>query len=155
MQPHLGKQALVRYYYPPEVDYRLSLLPENCKGLILWVLEAKVMISCIFWFLMSVHVWETCFRIIHGTEAQDSRDGCDEALFDRKFNRRRWCRELLRNETYVGYYSSCFMCRLGHRVGRCCRSQNCSTLHCSQPFDPMWKSLQNAAHGKELFKHLT
>ncbi|KAG0579706.1 hypothetical protein KC19_4G118300, partial [Ceratodon purpureus] len=41
--PHLGKQAVVRYYYPPEVDYRLSLLPENCKGLVLWVLEAKVL----------------------------------------------------------------------------------------------------------------
>jgi hypothetical protein len=41
--PHLGKQAVVRWYYPPEVDYRLSLLPKNSKGLILWVLEAKVL----------------------------------------------------------------------------------------------------------------
>lgn len=42
MQAHLGKQAIVRYYFPPEVDYRLSLLPPNCKGLVLWVIEAKV-----------------------------------------------------------------------------------------------------------------
>jgi len=41
--PHLGKQAIVRWYYPPEVDYRLSLLPKDCKGLVLWVLEAKVL----------------------------------------------------------------------------------------------------------------
>eukprot|EP00250_Pteridium_aquilinum_P033879 c654_g1_i1 orf=527-1312(-) len=41
--PHLGKQKIVRWYYPPEVDYRLSLLPENSKGLILWLIEAKVL----------------------------------------------------------------------------------------------------------------
>ena len=51
MQPHLGKQKTVCWYYPPEIDYRLSLLPENSKGLILWLIEAKVMknkvsISC-------------------------------------------------------------------------------------------------------------
>ena len=41
-QPHLGKQAVARWYLPPDVDYRLSLLPKNCKGLVLWVIEAKV-----------------------------------------------------------------------------------------------------------------
>lgn len=41
--PHLGKQKIVRWYYPPEIDYRLSLLPENSKGLILWLIEAKVL----------------------------------------------------------------------------------------------------------------
>lgn len=40
---HLGKQTIARWYFPPEVDYRLSLLPKNCKGLVLWVLEAKVL----------------------------------------------------------------------------------------------------------------
>ncbi|MCO5591113.1 hypothetical protein L7F22_045090 [Adiantum nelumboides] len=42
-QPHLGKQKIVRWYYPPEVDYRLSLLPEDSKGLVVWIIEAKVL----------------------------------------------------------------------------------------------------------------
>lgn len=41
--PHLGKQKIVRWYYPPEIDFRLSLLPEDCKGLVLWLMEAKVL----------------------------------------------------------------------------------------------------------------
>ena len=41
--PHLGKQKTVCWYYPPEIDYRLSLLPEDSKGLILWLIEAKVL----------------------------------------------------------------------------------------------------------------
>lgn len=41
--PHLGKQAIARWYFPPEIDYRLSLLPKNCKELVRWVVEAKVL----------------------------------------------------------------------------------------------------------------
>lgn len=41
--PHLGKQGIVRWYYPPEVDYRLSLIPKDSKGLVLWLIEAKVL----------------------------------------------------------------------------------------------------------------
>ncbi|CAN8301405.1 unnamed protein product [Cochlearia groenlandica] len=40
---HLGKQPIARWYYPPEVDYRLSALPPSAKGLVVWVLEAKVL----------------------------------------------------------------------------------------------------------------
>lgn len=40
---HLGKQAIECFYLPPEVDHRLSALPEDCKGLVLWVIEAKVL----------------------------------------------------------------------------------------------------------------
>ncbi|KAJ4871906.1 hypothetical protein Rs2_11502 [Raphanus sativus] len=40
---HLGKQPIARWYYPPEVDYRLSALPPNAKGLVVWVIEAKVL----------------------------------------------------------------------------------------------------------------
>ncbi|XP_042510719.1 NAD(P)H-quinone oxidoreductase subunit N, chloroplastic-like [Macadamia integrifolia] len=40
---HLGKQPIARWYFPPEVDYRLSLLPPNAKGLVLWLIEAKVL----------------------------------------------------------------------------------------------------------------
>ncbi|KAJ7295869.1 hypothetical protein O6H91_Y158300 [Diphasiastrum complanatum] len=43
--PHLGKQAVAVYYFPPEVDYRLSLLPKDSKGLVLWLIEAQVLDS--------------------------------------------------------------------------------------------------------------
>ncbi|OAE28549.1 hypothetical protein AXG93_2175s1320 [Marchantia polymorpha subsp. ruderalis] len=42
-KPHLGKQAIARWYMPPEVDYRLSLLPKDCKGLVVWMIECKVL----------------------------------------------------------------------------------------------------------------
>jgi hypothetical protein len=57
MQAHLGKQAVARWYCPPEVDYRLSVLPKNSKGLILWIIEAQVQFpgtrSCNFELLSS------------------------------------------------------------------------------------------------------
>lgn len=40
---HLGKQAVARFYYPGEVDLRLSVLPPRYKGIVLWVGEAKVL----------------------------------------------------------------------------------------------------------------
>jgi len=49
--PHLGKQAVARWYLPPDVDYRLSLLPKTCKGLVLWVIEAKVLSKAELQFL--------------------------------------------------------------------------------------------------------
>ncbi|XP_049934081.1 uncharacterized protein LOC116254763 isoform X2 [Nymphaea colorata] len=48
---HLGRQPIARWYYPPEIDYRLSLLPPNSKGLILWVIEAKVLSKAELQFL--------------------------------------------------------------------------------------------------------
>lgn len=39
---HLGKQPIARWYFPPEVDYRLQMLPPNAAGLVVWILEAKV-----------------------------------------------------------------------------------------------------------------
>ncbi|MQL94959.1 hypothetical protein Taro_027620 [Colocasia esculenta] len=41
--PHLGRQPIARWYFPPEVDYRLSLLQPEAKGLVVWVIEAKVL----------------------------------------------------------------------------------------------------------------
>ncbi|XP_052190810.1 NAD(P)H-quinone oxidoreductase subunit N, chloroplastic [Diospyros lotus] len=40
---HVGKQPIARWYFPPEVDYRLSLLPPGAKGLVVWIIEAKVL----------------------------------------------------------------------------------------------------------------
>ena len=33
---------MARWYFPPEVDYRLSLLHPDAKGLVVWIHEAKV-----------------------------------------------------------------------------------------------------------------
>ncbi|CAM8925331.1 unnamed protein product [Rhodiola kirilowii] len=49
--PHVGKQPIARWYYPPEVDYRLSLLPPGSKGLVVWILEAKVLSKAELQFL--------------------------------------------------------------------------------------------------------
>ncbi|CAL4972813.1 unnamed protein product [Urochloa decumbens] len=42
--PSLGRQPVARWYFPPEVDYRLSLLHPDAKGLVVWIMEAKVII---------------------------------------------------------------------------------------------------------------
>ncbi|XP_021743655.1 NAD(P)H-quinone oxidoreductase subunit N, chloroplastic-like [Chenopodium quinoa] len=41
--PHVGKQPIARWWFPPEVDYRLEALPSDAKGLVVWVIEAKVL----------------------------------------------------------------------------------------------------------------
>ncbi|KAG6470451.1 hypothetical protein ZIOFF_071524 [Zingiber officinale] len=51
MQPHLGKQPISRWYFPPEVDYRLSLMSPDDKGLVLWIIEAKVLSKAELQFL--------------------------------------------------------------------------------------------------------
>uniref|UniRef100_A0A0F7H005 NADH dehydrogenase-like complex N n=1 Tax=Geranium incanum TaxID=1158081 RepID=A0A0F7H005_9ROSI len=48
---HLGKQPIARWYFPPEVDYRLAALPPTAKGLIVWVIEAKVLSKAELQFL--------------------------------------------------------------------------------------------------------
>ncbi|KAJ8647841.1 hypothetical protein MRB53_000864 [Persea americana] len=48
---HLGRQPIVSWYYPPEVDYRLSLLPPDAKGLVVWIIEAKVLSKAELQFL--------------------------------------------------------------------------------------------------------
>lgn len=40
---HVGKQPIARWWFPPEVDYRLEALPPDAKGLVVWVIEAKVL----------------------------------------------------------------------------------------------------------------
>lgn len=44
LQAHVGKQPIARWYFPPEVDYRLEALPPDAKGLVVWIIEAKVII---------------------------------------------------------------------------------------------------------------
>lgn len=49
--PSLGRQPVARWYFPPEVDYRLSLLHPDAKGLVVWVMEAKVLSKAELQFL--------------------------------------------------------------------------------------------------------
>ncbi|XP_006645131.1 NAD(P)H-quinone oxidoreductase subunit N, chloroplastic [Oryza brachyantha] len=49
--PSLGRQPVARWYFPPEVDYRLSLLHPDAKGLVVCVMEAKVLSKAELQFL--------------------------------------------------------------------------------------------------------
>uniref|UniRef100_A0A0F7GYE9 NADH dehydrogenase-like complex N n=1 Tax=Cypripedium formosanum TaxID=53042 RepID=A0A0F7GYE9_9ASPA len=49
--PHLGKQPITKWYFPPEVDYRLSLMRPEAIGLVLWIIEAKVLSKAELQFL--------------------------------------------------------------------------------------------------------
>ncbi|OEL30899.1 NAD(P)H-quinone oxidoreductase subunit N, chloroplastic [Dichanthelium oligosanthes] len=49
--PSLGRQPVARWYFPPEVDYRLSLLHPDAKGLVVWIIEAKVLSKAELQFL--------------------------------------------------------------------------------------------------------
>ncbi|CAO2182133.1 unnamed protein product [Urochloa humidicola] len=49
--PSLGRQPVARWYFPPEVDYRLSLLHPDAKGLVVWIMEAKVLSKAELQFL--------------------------------------------------------------------------------------------------------
>ncbi|KAF3334674.1 NAD(P)H-quinone oxidoreductase subunit N, organellar chromatophore [Carex littledalei] len=49
--PHLGRQPIARWYFLPEVDYPLNLLPPEAKGLVVWIIEAKVLSKAELQFL--------------------------------------------------------------------------------------------------------
>ncbi|KAJ4829814.1 hypothetical protein Tsubulata_025324 [Turnera subulata] len=61
---HVGKQPIARWYFPPEVDYRLSSLPPNAKGLVVWVLEAKVLSKAELQFLALLPTLRPKVRVI-------------------------------------------------------------------------------------------
>lgn len=61
---HVGKQPIARWYFPPEVDYRLSLLPPNAKGLVVWVIEAKVLSKAELQFLALLPTLRPRVRVI-------------------------------------------------------------------------------------------
>ncbi|KAL1812962.1 hypothetical protein ACET3Z_023027 [Daucus carota] len=61
---HVGKQPIARWYFPPEVDYRLSLLPPNAKGLIVWIIEAKVLSKAELQFLALLPTLRPRVRVI-------------------------------------------------------------------------------------------
>ncbi|XP_061348756.1 NAD(P)H-quinone oxidoreductase subunit N, chloroplastic [Gastrolobium bilobum] len=61
---HLGKQPIARWYFPPEVDYRLEALPPNAKGLVVWILEAKVLSKAELQFLALLPTLRPNVRVI-------------------------------------------------------------------------------------------
>lgn len=62
--PHLGKQPIARWYFPPEVDYRLSMLPPGAKGLVVYVIEAKVLSKAELQFLTLLPTLRPKVRVI-------------------------------------------------------------------------------------------
>ncbi|TKY47289.1 NAD(P)H-quinone oxidoreductase subunit N [Spatholobus suberectus] len=62
--PHVGKQPIARWYYPPEVDYRLEALPPNAKGLVVWIIEAKVLSKAELQFLALLPTLRPNVRVI-------------------------------------------------------------------------------------------
>ncbi|CAN4092848.1 unnamed protein product [Withania somnifera] len=61
---HVGKQPIARWYFPPEVDYRLSLLPPDAKGLVVWIIEAKVLSKAELQFLALLPTLRRNVRVI-------------------------------------------------------------------------------------------
>ncbi|XP_038900583.1 NAD(P)H-quinone oxidoreductase subunit N, chloroplastic [Benincasa hispida] len=61
---HLGKQPIARWYFPPEVDYRLAALPPNAKGLVVWIIEAKVLSKAELQFLALLPTLRPNVRVI-------------------------------------------------------------------------------------------
>ncbi|PHT38973.1 NAD(P)H-quinone oxidoreductase subunit N, chloroplastic [Capsicum baccatum] len=61
---HVGKQPIARWYFPPEVDYRLSLLPPDAKGLVVWIIEAKVLSKAELQFLALLPTLRPNVRVI-------------------------------------------------------------------------------------------
>ncbi|PON75855.1 NAD(P)H-quinone oxidoreductase, subunit N [Trema orientale] len=61
---HLGKQPIARWYFPPEVDYRLEALPPDAKGLVVWIIEAKVLSKAELQFLALLPTLRPKVRVI-------------------------------------------------------------------------------------------
>lgn len=61
---HLGKQPIARWYFPPEVDYRLSLIPADATGLVVYILEAKVLSKAELQFLALLPTLRPKVRVI-------------------------------------------------------------------------------------------
>lgn len=61
---HVGKQPIARWYFPPEVDYRLAALPPDAKGLVVWIIEAKVLSKSELQFLALLPTLRPNVRVI-------------------------------------------------------------------------------------------
>ncbi|KAJ6976108.1 NAD(P)H-quinone oxidoreductase subunit N [Populus alba x Populus x berolinensis] len=61
---HLGKQPIARWYFPPEVDFRLEHLPPNAKGLVVWIIEAKVLSKAELQFLALLPTLRPNVRVV-------------------------------------------------------------------------------------------
>lgn len=69
--PHLGKKNIGQdamvgdvYFLPPIVDYQLEMLPENKKGLVLWLIEGFVFSREELAYLARFHELEPKVKIV-------------------------------------------------------------------------------------------
>lgn len=69
--PHLGKKNIGQsaavgdtYYLPPIVDSELEMLPENKKGLVLWIIEGFVFSRQELTYLAKFHEIEPRVKIV-------------------------------------------------------------------------------------------
>ncbi|OMO82988.1 NAD(P)H-quinone oxidoreductase, subunit N [Corchorus capsularis] len=62
--PHVGKQPIARWYFPPEVDFMLQALPPDAKGLVVWIIEAKVLSKSELQFLALLPTLRPKVRVI-------------------------------------------------------------------------------------------
>lgn len=69
--PHLGKKDIgtggavgYRYYLPPAAGYPLEQLPQNSKGLVLWILEGNILSRQELEYLASLSKTEPRVRVV-------------------------------------------------------------------------------------------
>lgn len=61
---HFGKEPIATFYMPPEIDYRLSLLPPDSKGLVLWLTDGKVLSRAELQYLILIPVLRPNVRVV-------------------------------------------------------------------------------------------
>eukprot|EP00243_Klebsormidium_subtile_P004369 TRINITY_DN18348_c0_g1_i1.p1 TRINITY_DN18348_c0_g1~~TRINITY_DN18348_c0_g1_i1.p1 ORF type:complete len:259 (+),score=22.89 TRINITY_DN18348_c0_g1_i1:105-881(+) len=61
---HFGKEPISTFYVPPEVDFRLSLLPPDSKGLVLWLTDGKVLSRAELQYLTLIPVLRSRVRVV-------------------------------------------------------------------------------------------
>ncbi|GAQ89806.1 NAD(P)H:plastoquinone dehydrogenase complex subunit N [Klebsormidium nitens] len=61
---HFGKEPIATFYMPPEVDFRLSLLHPDSKGLVLWLTDGKVLSRAELQYLTLIPVLRPKVRVV-------------------------------------------------------------------------------------------
>ncbi|MBD2105218.1 NAD(P)H-quinone oxidoreductase subunit N [Leptolyngbya sp. FACHB-261] len=61
---HLGKKEIRTYFYPPLLQYQLDNLPPNAKGLVLWLIEGKVLSRQELQFLVTLPTLQPKVKVV-------------------------------------------------------------------------------------------
>ena len=62
--PHLGKKEIRVYYLPPLVSYHLEQLPPQSKGLVLWMIEGRMLSNQEVEFLANLPSLEPRVKVV-------------------------------------------------------------------------------------------